>query len=66
MEVMVNENLVNLTDVSNGMLCFEDWCTDMLEWNTVFFFQGKISEEVWRLTKCLLEGRRCSSPITVI
>jgi hypothetical protein len=66
METLVNQNLLNLVDVSNGMLCYEDWCVDMLEWNTVFFFRGDINEDVWRMTKSLLENKRFEPAVTLI
>jgi hypothetical protein len=51
------QNLYNLVQISSEKGTFEDWITELLEWNSIFFFSRKIEEDVWRITKELIENR---------
>jgi hypothetical protein len=51
------QNLYNLVQIASEKGTFEDWITELLEWNSILFFSRKIEEDVWRSTKELIENR---------
>jgi hypothetical protein len=53
----VQENFYYLVQIASDRGLFEDWITELLEWNSVRFFSSQIDEFVWRGTKELIENR---------
>jgi hypothetical protein len=53
----IQQNFYYLVEIASDKGLFEDWITELLEWNSVRFFSSQIDEFVWRGTKELIENR---------
>lgn len=53
----VQENFYRLVEIADDKGTFSDWVNELLEWNSVRFFNRQIEEDVWRGTKELIEMR---------
>lgn len=53
----VQENFYRLVEIADDKGTFSDWVNELLEWNSVRFFNKQIEEDVWRGTKELIEMR---------
>lgn len=55
--IEIQQNFYYLVEIASDRGLFEDWITELLEWNSVRFFSSQIDEFVWRGTKELIENR---------
>ena len=53
----IKNNFCQLIDMSNDGLDFDDWVTELLEWNAVRYISKEIDEDVWRDTKQMIEEK---------
>lgn len=53
----IQENFYCLVESASDKGTFEEWVTELLEWNSVRFFSSQIDEFVWRGTKEFIENR---------
>jgi len=53
----IQQNFYSLVESVSDKGTFEDWITELLEWNSIRFFSSQIDEFVWRETKELIENR---------